>query len=65
MILDDVAASDLNASVGDHVTLVGVRAVDLTVQAIVSDTSRGLFLFGSDAFVDLAAAQAVENVSGF
>ncbi|MCI4325451.1 MAG: FtsX-like permease family protein [Thermoplasmata archaeon] len=63
VILDDVAASDLNASVGDHVRVVGRVGVELTVQAIVSDNSRGLFLFGSDAFVDLAAAQAIENVS--
>ncbi|MCI4333722.1 MAG: ABC transporter permease, partial [Thermoplasmata archaeon] len=51
VILDDVAASDLNASVGDHVLLVGLTTVPLTVQAIVSDNDRGLFLFGSDAFV--------------
>jgi putative ABC transport system permease protein len=64
VLLDDVAASDLNASVGDHVTLVGVRAVNLTVQAIVSDNSRGGFLGGSNAYVTLATAQAAENVSG-
>jgi putative ABC transport system permease protein len=64
VLLDDVAASDLNASVGDHVLVVGRVGVALTVQAIVSDNSRGGFLFGSDAFVDLAAAQAIENVSG-
>ncbi|MCI4321267.1 MAG: FtsX-like permease family protein, partial [Thermoplasmata archaeon] len=64
VILDDVAAADLNASVGDHVILVGQASVPLSVQAIVSDTGRGLFLFGADAFVDLSTAQAVENISG-
>jgi putative ABC transport system permease protein len=64
VLLDDVAASDLNASVGDHVTLVGARPVNLTVQAIVSDNSRGGFLGGSNAYVTLATAQAAENVTG-
>jgi putative ABC transport system permease protein len=64
VILDDIAAGDLNASVGDHVTLVGVTPVTLTVQAIVSDSSRGGFYGGSNAYVTLATAQAAENVTG-
>jgi putative ABC transport system permease protein len=64
VILDDVAAGDLNASVGDHVTLVGVKPVNLTVQAIVSDSSRGGSYGGSNAYVTLATAQAAENVTG-
>ncbi|MCI4326394.1 MAG: FtsX-like permease family protein [Thermoplasmata archaeon] len=64
VLLDDVAAGDLNASVGDHITLVGVAPLNLTVQAIVSDSSRGGFYGGSNAYVTLAAAQQAENVSG-
>jgi len=71
VILDDLAASELNASAGDSVVLYGAGAtkVPVTVQAVVQDNLRGAFPTGGignfgSAFVPLATAQTLENDSG-
>ncbi|HYA58202.1 MAG TPA: FtsX-like permease family protein [Thermoplasmata archaeon] len=64
VLLDDELASNLGASAGDHVVLHGVAAAPLIVQGVVKDDTRGGFLGGNTAFVTLATAQAVGNVSG-
>ncbi|HEV8049603.1 MAG TPA: FtsX-like permease family protein, partial [Thermoplasmata archaeon] len=70
VILDDLAASELNASAGDPVVVYGVNGhpLALTVQAVVQDNIRGAFPTGGlgnsgSAFVDLPAAQLLNNVS--
>jgi putative ABC transport system permease protein len=68
--LDDQAAQDVNASVGDRIVLYGtthgttVLAVPATVQAIVQDDVRGGFFGGGNVFADLATAQSLLNVTG-
>jgi putative ABC transport system permease protein len=71
VILDDLAASELNASAGDRVFLygAGATAVPSVVQAVVQDNIRGAFPTGGignfgSVFVDLATAQHLENFSG-
>jgi len=71
VLLDDLAASELNASAGDSVYLYGaaVTPIPSVVQAVVQDNIRGAFPTGGvgnfgSAFVDLATAQHLENVSG-
>ncbi|MGA7922561.1 MAG: FtsX-like permease family protein, partial [Thermoplasmata archaeon] len=71
VILDDLAASELNASAGDSVVLYGAGAAPIpsTVQAVVQDNIRGAFPTGGvgnfgSAFVDLALAQHLENLTG-
>ncbi|HTT25723.1 MAG TPA: FtsX-like permease family protein [Thermoplasmata archaeon] len=63
VFLDDLAASDLNASVGDTVVVYGVATMPAIVQAIVHDDDRGGFLGGPNVFTNLATAQALENYS--
>ncbi|MCI4355053.1 MAG: FtsX-like permease family protein, partial [Thermoplasmata archaeon] len=63
VLLDDQAASDLNATAGDTVELYGARSLLATVAAVVQDDTRGGFLDGGNVFVSLATAQALENVS--
>lgn len=68
VLLDDQTASAINASVGDALEIYGVRAVAVTVQAIVQDNVRGGFITAGlspgDLFVTLATAQQLENASG-
>lgn len=68
VLLDARAADDLNASVGDTVTVYGAVALNATVQAVVQDDLRGGFLTaglsGGNVFVDLATAQSLVNGSG-
>lgn len=71
VILDDLAASELNASAGDAVVLYGAGAVPTVsvVQAVVQDNIRGAFPTGGigpfgSVFVDLPTAQHLENLSG-
>ncbi|HEV2429790.1 MAG TPA: FtsX-like permease family protein, partial [Thermoplasmata archaeon] len=69
VLLDDQAASELNAAAGHTVDLYAIGTAPLTVQAIVQDNDRGAFLtagLGSsgNVFVDLATAQSLLNVSG-
>jgi putative ABC transport system permease protein len=71
VILDDLAASELNASAGDSVYLYGASAtpVPSIVQAVVQDNLRGSFPTGGignfgSVFVDLATGQHLENYSG-
>ncbi len=68
VFLDRRAAEDLNAHIGDTVTLYGVQPVLASVQAIVEDDIRGgvltAGLSGGNVFCDLPLAQAIENVSG-
>ncbi|HYK92848.1 MAG TPA: FtsX-like permease family protein [Thermoplasmata archaeon] len=68
-LLDDQAALQLNASVGDRLFVFGHGStpVPVTVQAIVKDDTRGgfFFLFAGQAgnvFLDLAAAQAAQGL---
>ncbi|HTP54676.1 MAG TPA: FtsX-like permease family protein [Thermoplasmata archaeon] len=71
VLLDDLAASELNASAGDSVYLYGVGAtpVPSLVQAVVQDNIRGAFPTGGignfgSVFVNLTTAQHLENLSG-
>lgn len=64
LYLDDLAASDVNAHVGDSVVVAGASRVTLTVQAIVQDTHRGGLLGGESVFLDLPTAEAIQNTSG-
>ena len=71
VILDDLAASELNASAGDSVYLYGASATPIpsVVQAVVQDNIRGAFPTGGvgnfgSAFVNLSTAQNLENLSG-
>jgi putative ABC transport system permease protein len=64
VLLDEQAATDVNASVGDTVAIFGARSLVATVQAIVHDDTRGGFLFGGNLFVTVPSAQMIENASG-
>ncbi len=64
VLLDDQLAQNLGASTGDRVVLYAVAAVPLVVQGIVKDDTRGGFLGGNTAFVNLPTAQAVTNRTG-
>ena len=68
VFLDKLAAQDLNATVGDSLTLYGKVEVPATVGAIVQDDVRGGFLTGGvsggTVFVDLSTAQDVELALG-
>jgi putative ABC transport system permease protein len=64
VFLDDLAASDVNASVGDTLILYGPTPTSVTIQAIVHDDTRGGFLTGPNVFATLATAQLVLNDSG-
>ncbi|MFZ0892411.1 MAG: FtsX-like permease family protein [Thermoplasmata archaeon] len=71
VLLDALAASELNASAGDSVYLYGVNATPIpsVIQAVVQDNIRGAFPTGGvgnfgSAFVDLPTAQHLENMSG-
>lgn len=71
VLLDDLAASELNASAGDTVQVYGATAtpVPMTVQAIVQDDLRGSFPTGGlgnygSAFVNLTDAQQLEHQPG-
>ncbi len=62
--LDEQAAQDLNASVGDGLVLYGRTAGVAVVEGIVADDPRGGFLFGGNVFSPLATAQGLENATG-
>jgi putative ABC transport system permease protein len=71
VLLDDLAASELNASAGDSLALYGATTTPVfaVVQAVVQDNVRGAFPTGGvgnfgSVFVDLSTAQTVENLSG-
>ncbi len=71
VLLDDLAASELNASAGDSVVLYGAGAVATpsVVEAVVQDNLRGAFPTGGvgnfgSVFTDLPLAQHLTNLSG-
>ena len=71
VLLDDLAASELNAAAGDSVYLYGAAATPIpsVVQAVVQDNLRGAFPTGGvgnfgSAFVDLPTAQHLQNLTG-
>ncbi|MGI0071061.1 MAG: FtsX-like permease family protein [Thermoplasmata archaeon] len=71
VLLDDLAASEMNASAGDTLLLYGATATATTavVQAVVQDNIRGAFPTGGvgnfgSVFVDLATAQHLDNLTG-
>jgi putative ABC transport system permease protein len=69
VLLDDLAASELNASAGDSVLLYGAATpTALVVQAVVQDNIRAAFPTGGignfgTVFVNLPQAQQIENFS--
>jgi putative ABC transport system permease protein len=70
IFVDQLAASELNASTGDAVLLFGATATPIasTIQAVVQDNLRGAFPTGGlgnfgTVFTDLPMAQQVENLS--
>jgi len=68
VLLDDQAASALNASAGDSVIVYGISSAPLVVQAVVQDNVRGAFITAGltpgNVFVTLSTAQAIENQTG-
>jgi putative ABC transport system permease protein len=71
VLLDDLAASELNATAGDSLLLYGTTAtpVPAVVQAVIQDNLRGAFPTGGvgnfgTVFLSLPTAQQVENLSG-
>ena len=71
VLLDDLAASELNASSGDTLWLYGTTftPTPTVVQAVVQDNVRGSFPTGGvgnfgSVFTDLATAQKIENITG-
>jgi putative ABC transport system permease protein len=71
VLLDDLAASELNASAGDSLLLFGASPTPVlsVVQAVVQDNVRGAFPTGGvgnfgSVFADLSTAQEVQNLSG-
>jgi putative ABC transport system permease protein len=60
VILDQTAASDVNASAGDRVTIFGNQTEStVIVQAVVQEDTRGGFLYGGNVFLPLATTQAL------
>jgi putative ABC transport system permease protein len=64
VLLDDQAASELNASAGDRLVVYGSQPVTVRVQAVVRDDARGGFEGGGSVFTDLPTAQLAENRTG-
>lgn len=71
VLLDDLAASELNASAGNTLWLYGTSLTPVVaiVQAVVQENVRGAFPTGGvgnfgSVFTDLSTAQAVDNLSG-
>ncbi len=68
VLLDDQAASALNATTGDSLVVYAQNVVALRVQAIVQDNVRGAFITGGiqpgNLFVSLSTAQRLENATG-
>jgi len=69
VLLDDQAASALNASAGDSIVVYGVSSVRLVVQAVVQENLRGAFITAGltpgNVFVNLATAQTLEEAPGY
>ena len=67
VLLDQQAATALNASVGDNVVVYGLSAVPLVVQGILAENVRGAFITAGltpgNLFVTLPTAQQLENVA--
>ncbi len=62
--VDDQAASDLNATAGNQITLYGFHGtVTARVAAVVQDDDRGGFEGGGSVFVPLGLAQQLSGVS--
>lgn len=66
ILLDQLAAGQLNASAGDKLTIFtgGSRAVTGVVSAVVKDNYRGYFDSGFNIFVSLGFAQSALGVNG-
>ncbi len=68
VLVDDQAASALNATAGQTLVVYGIRSAPLTIEAVVQDNVRGAFITGGltpgNLFVDLATAQYLENATG-
>ena len=68
VLLDDQAASALNATAGDSLLVYGAAVVPLIVQAVVQENLRGGFITAGltpgNLFVTLSTAQQLEGVPG-
>jgi putative ABC transport system permease protein len=68
VLLDQQAATALNASPGDNLVVYGVRGVPLVVQGVLQENLRGAFITAGltpgNLFVTLATAQQLEKVPG-
>ena len=68
VLIDDQAASALNATAGQTLVVYGIQHVALTIEAVVQDNVRGAFITAGltpgNLFVDLATAQYLENATG-
>ena len=64
VLIDQLAARQLNASAGDTITIfAGGRQVTATVTAVVRDNYRGYFDSGYNIFMNLGFAQSVLGIS--
>jgi len=68
VLVDDQAASALNATAGQTLDVFGVSKAPLRIEAVVQDNDRGAFITAGltpgNLFVTLATARALENASG-
>ncbi len=63
-VLNDQAARDLNATVGDAVTVYSAQRLNFTVVGIAISDARGSFTQGDDVFVTLNSAQKLTSHQG-
>ena len=64
VLLDDQAASELNASAGDQLVVYGALPDTVDVQGVVRDDTRGGFEGGGSIFADFSTGERLENLSG-
>ncbi|HEV2166853.1 MAG TPA: FtsX-like permease family protein [Thermoplasmata archaeon] len=64
VLLDDQAASELNATAGDALVIYGAQPARVVVEGVVRDDLRGGFEGGGSIFADLSTSEGLENLSG-
>ncbi len=64
-LVNDKAARDLNASIGDTLRISPAPTLDFKITGIVVSDTRGAFSQGDNVFVNLNAAEELTNHPGF
>jgi putative ABC transport system permease protein len=68
VLVDDQAASALNATAGQTLVVYGIKSAPLKIEAVVQDNVRGAIITAGltpgNLFVTLPTARQLENVSG-